>query len=81
MPLIPLPVMEAPFERIAMDVVGLLPQSRRGHQYILVVCDYATRYPEATAPWKVDAGSVADQLIQLFARVHSISIHPHSIKC
>ena len=68
-PLIPLPVMEAPFERIAMDVVGPLPRSRRGHQYILVVCDYATRYPEAMALRKVDAGSVADQLIQLFARV------------
>ena len=39
-PLIPLPVMEEPFERIAMDVVGALPQSRRGHKYILVVYDY-----------------------------------------
>ena len=55
-PLIPLPVMEEPFKRIALDVVGPLPQSRRGHQYILVVCDYATRYPEAMALWKVDAG-------------------------
>ena len=52
-----------------MDVVGPLPHSRRGHQYILVVCDYATRYPEAMALRKVDAGYVADQLIQLFARV------------
>ena len=68
-PLIPLLVMEEPFERIAMDVVGPLPRSRRGHQYILVVCDYATRYPEAMALWKVDAGSVAYHLIQLFARV------------
>ena len=67
--LIPLPMMEALFERIAIDAVGPLPQSRRGHQYILVLCDYATRYPEAMALRKVDAGSVADQLIQLFARV------------
>ena len=69
MPLIPLPVMEAPFKRIARDVVGPLPQSRRGNQYILVVCNYATRYPEAMALQKVDAGLMADQLIQLFARV------------
>ena len=68
-PLIPLPVMEELFERIVMDVVGPLPRSRRGHQYILVVCDYATRYPEAMALRKVDAGSVADHLMQLFARV------------
>ena len=52
-----------------MDVVGPLPWSRRGNQYILVVCDYATRYPEAIALQKVDAGSVAEQLIQLFSRV------------
>ena len=68
-PLIPLPVMEEPFERIAMDVIGPLPRSRRGHQYILVVCNYATRYPEAMALWKVDAVSVADHLMQLFVRV------------
>ena len=40
-----------------------------GSQYILVVCDYATRYPEAMALRKVDVGSVAEQLIQLFSRV------------
>jgi len=30
-----------------MDLVGPLPKSARGHQYILVILDYATRYPEA----------------------------------
>ena len=59
-PLIPLPLMEEPFEKIATDIVGLLSRSRRVSQYILVVCDYATRYPEAMACRKVDAGSVAD---------------------
>ena len=61
--------MQEPFERIAMDVVGPLPRSRRGNQYILVVCDYATRYPEAMVLRKVDAGSVAEHLIQLSSRV------------
>ena len=28
-----------------MDIVGPLPRSRWGNQYILVVCDYATGYP------------------------------------
>ena len=57
--------MKEPFERIAMDIVGPLPHNRRGNQYILVVCDYATRYPEAI-PCSIDAGTVADHLIQLF---------------
>ena len=68
-PSFPLPVMETPFVRIAMDLVGTLPQGRMGHQYLLVVCNYATRYPQAMALRNVDAGSVADQSLQLFARV------------
>ena len=48
-PLIPLPIMDEPFRRIAMDIVGPLPRSSSGKRYILVICDYATRYPEAVA--------------------------------
>ena len=47
-PLVPLPVVSTPFQKIAMDIVGPLPRSRSGCRYILVICDYATRYPEAT---------------------------------
>ena len=52
-----------------MDIVGPLPRSRRGNQYILVVCDYATRYPEAIPLRSVDTGAVAEHLIQPFSRV------------
>lgn len=44
-PMVPLPIIEEPFECITMDVVGPLPRSHAGHRYVLVVCDYATRYP------------------------------------
>ena len=54
-PLIPLPIMEEPFRRIAMDIVGPLPRSRSGKRFVLVVCDYATRYPEAVAMQTIDA--------------------------
>ena len=46
-PQVPLPIVSSPFEKTAMDIVGPLPRSRSGHCYILVMCDYATRYPEA----------------------------------
>jgi len=46
-PLISLPIIGTPFERVGMDIVGPLPKSARGHQYILVIVDYATWYPEA----------------------------------
>ena len=67
-PLVPLPVVEEPFTHIAMDVVGSLPKTGQGHCYILVVCDYATRYPEAIPLRRFTAPAVAEQLIELFAR-------------
>ncbi|XP_017307043.1 uncharacterized protein LOC108255542 [Ictalurus punctatus] len=38
-PLIPLSLTGIPFERVSVDLMGLLPKSARGHEYIL---DYAT---------------------------------------
>ena len=68
-PLVPLPVMEAPFERIAMDIVGPLPKSRVGNRFVLVICDYATRYPEAVPLRSCDTEHVAEGLVNFFARV------------
>lgn len=35
------------FEWVGMSLVGPLSNSTCGHEYILVIVDYATRYPEA----------------------------------
>ena len=48
-----------------MDIVGPLPRSIKGYKYILVVCDYATRYPEAIPVKKFTADAVAEELIPL----------------
>ena len=37
------------FERIAMDLIGPLPETDTGHVYILVICDYFTKFVEAVA--------------------------------
>uniref|UniRef100_A0A803J7L8 Gypsy retrotransposon integrase-like protein 1 n=1 Tax=Xenopus tropicalis TaxID=8364 RepID=A0A803J7L8_XENTR len=68
-PLIPLPIIEVPFERIAMDLVGPLVKSARGHQYILVIMDYATRYPEALPLRNTSAKTIAKELLHVFSRV------------
>ncbi|XP_039862407.1 uncharacterized protein LOC120718122 [Simochromis diagramma] len=65
----PLPIISTPFRRIAMDIVGPLVKSSRGHQYILVVCDYATRFPEAFPLRALTAPNVLRALVQLFSRV------------
>ncbi|KAL0194996.1 hypothetical protein M9458_008568, partial [Cirrhinus mrigala] len=68
-PLIRLPIIEVPFERIGMDLVGPLPKSARGHEHILVIVDYATRYPEAVPLRKATAKNIARELFLLFSRV------------
>ena len=67
--LVCLPIVDVPFDKIAMDIVGPLPRSRNGNQYISVVCDYATRWPEAMPLKYIDAQHVAEELMALFSRV------------
>ena len=52
-----------------MDIVGPLPRSRSGMRYILVICDYATHYPEAIPLKSFDADHVAEALLTFFSRV------------
>ena len=35
-----------PLERIAMDILGPLPETPRGNKYILVLGDYFTKWTE-----------------------------------
>ena len=62
-----MPIIDEPFRQIVMDVVGPLPKTRKGNQYILVVCDYATKYPEVFPLWMFAAPVVAEKLIEMFA--------------
>ena len=68
-PLEPLPIVGVPFEQLAMDVVGPLEKSKAGNRFLLVMTDYATRYPEVFPLKTVRARTVAWCLIQLFSRV------------
>ena len=51
-----------------MDIVGPYPEVAREIS-IFVLCDYATQYPEAVPMKSVDAESVAEEMVQMFARV------------
>ena len=68
-PLIPIQPMDEPFKHIAIDIVGPLNRTKRGNKYILVICDYATKYPEAIPLKYIDSESVANALIDTFSRV------------
>uniref|UniRef100_A0A4W5LFJ3 Gypsy retrotransposon integrase-like protein 1 n=1 Tax=Hucho hucho TaxID=62062 RepID=A0A4W5LFJ3_9TELE len=68
-PLCSLPVISTPFKRIAMDIVGPLEKSSAGYKYILVICDYATRFPEAFPLRSITTPKIISALVQLFSRV------------
>ncbi|CAM4582968.1 unnamed protein product [Caretta caretta] len=51
-----------------MDLVGPLPKSIAGFQYVLVI-DYATHFPKAVPLQSLTARTIADELIKLFTRV------------
>ncbi len=68
-PLRPLPLMEVPFKRIGMDLIGPLERSTRGYRFALVLVDYATRYPEAVPLRSILAKSVAEALFRIISRV------------
>ena len=69
-PLGKVPLIEEPFKRVAMDIVGpITPASERGNRFILTVMDYATRYPEATPLKNIDTETVAEALVAIYSRV------------
>lgn len=45
-PLQPLLIISTPFEHLGMDIVGLVEKCKSGNRYMLVITDYATKYPE-----------------------------------
>ncbi|KAL8590391.1 hypothetical protein ACOMHN_011605 [Nucella lapillus] len=65
-PLGSVPLVDTPFQKVGVDLVGpIVPASTRGHRYILVMVDYATRYPEAVPLKAIDSATVAEALWQI----------------
>lgn len=51
-----------------MDMVGPLPPTEDGYRYVLMICDYGTRYPEAFPLRTTSSKDVAEALEHLFSR-------------
>ena len=64
-PLVLFPVSE-PLERIALDILGPLPETERGNKFVLVLSDYFTKWTEAYAIKNQEAVTIARVLIDNF---------------
>ena len=66
-----MPLIDQPFKRVTIDLLGpIAPASDKGHRHILILVDYATRYPEAVPLKNIDTETVAEALLDmLYSRV------------
>ena len=63
-------LIDVSFEQVAVDLVGPIDRmTNQNNISILVIVDFATRYPEAVALKTIDTRTVADALLGVFGRV------------
>jgi hypothetical protein len=65
-------------ERVAIDLMGPMPMTRRGNQHILVVVDYGSKWAEAFAIPDQSAITVADALMSEFFCRYGVPYQLHS---
>lgn len=56
----------APMKRVAIDIFGPLPRTKAGQIYILIVCDYFTRWTEGFPFTNIEASTVAQTFVFQF---------------
>ena len=68
--LVNMPIIGTPFEQVGIDIVGpIATRSKSGNRFILVMCDYAMKYPEAATLPSIKARQIAEALMAMFCHV------------
>jgi len=67
-----------PMERVAIDVLGPLPETDQGNNYILIAMDYFSKWPEAYALPNQEAVTVAAVFVSQFLSRFGIPGELHS---
>jgi len=67
----------APFERIAIDIAGNLPEIDRENNYLRIAMDYFTKWPEVYAIPNQEESTVADALVTNVFRRFSVPMQLH----
>lgn len=65
----PFLVISTLFERLGMGIIGLVEKNHAGNWFLLVITNYATKYPEVFPLKSIKAKYVATCLVQFFSRV------------
>lgn len=67
-----------PLERVAMDILGPLPQTESGNRFILVVTDYFSKFSEAYAMENMEAMTVATLFVNEFICRFGVPLEVHT---
>ena len=67
-----------PMEHIALDILGPLPLSESGNQYLLIVADYFTKWPEVYPLPNQEATTVAKVLVNEMICRFGVPLEIHS---
>ena len=67
-PLIPIPIVKEPFQEVVIDIVGPLPRTRSGHEYLLTIIDRMSHYPEAIPVRSIRSPRIVEELIGFFTK-------------
>ena len=51
------------FDRIGIDLIGGLPETRDGHKYIMVITEYLSKYPYACAIKSKQTSEIGEHLV------------------
>ena len=68
----------APLERMAVYIMGPLPAMANGNEYIMVLCDYFSKYTVAYAIPNHTAQTVADRIVTEFVAYFGVPEQLHS---
>ena len=68
----------APMERLAVDVMGPLPETDSGNKYLLIAMDYFSKWPEAYPLPDQEAYSVAEVLVRELVSRFGVPLSIHS---
>lgn len=68
-PLIPMLIVQRPFDRMALDVAGPFLKSTMGYQFVLVILHYATRYPDVISLGSVTGRRIVEGLVKWISEV------------
>ena len=65
-------------DRVALDILGPVPQTYNGNKYLLVITDYFTRYAEAYALPNINASTVAEKMVTEFICRYGVPTQVHT---